>query len=157
MQRRFDWPDVLFGLFLILVATITLVATRRLAVGNAADMGPGYMPRVIGFAVAAFGLFFTGRGLIGAYQGVSAVRFRSLLCIAVSVAVFALLAERAGLVLAAFASVAVAAFATPEVRKVEALLFAAVMAAVAVLLFIKVLALPVPVWPPSLIDAGLFG
>ena len=53
--RRTDWQDLLFGLFLIAVAGIALAATRTLSGGNAADMGPGYMPRAIAIMLLASG------------------------------------------------------------------------------------------------------
>ena len=62
-RSRIDLQDLLFGLFLVAVAAGTLVATRNLVIGHAADMGPGYMPRVVALALMAFGLFFSGRGL----------------------------------------------------------------------------------------------
>jgi hypothetical protein len=152
MTKRIDWPDLLLGLFLILVASVTLFATRKLSIGIASDMGPGYVPRAVSFGLIGFGLFFLMRGFLSAWQGIAAVQLRPLVCIAVSVAVFALLAERAGLVLAALACIISAAIATKEVRPLEAVLFGCVMAGLSVLLFVKVLALPVPVWPPGLFD-----
>jgi hypothetical protein len=156
MSRRIDWPDFLFGLFLLLVATGTLVATRKLSVGTAANMGPGYMPRVIAIAVIAFGLFFFGRGLIRAYQGIARVHLRPLIAIVLSVAVFALLAEIAGLAVSAVITIVAAAFAIREMRPLEAIVFGVLMAVLSVLLFVNVLSLPVPVWPQSLL-ATLFG
>jgi hypothetical protein len=44
----------------------------------------------------------------------------------------------------------IAAFATRDVRPLEAVIFGCVMAAVSVLLFVSVLSLPVPIWPPFL-------
>lgn len=146
-QRRIDWPDLLFGLFLIAVAAGAFAATARLAGGTAADMGPGYMPRAIAFGLLGFGLFFAGRGLVRPFAGIARVQARPILGIAASVAVFALLVEDAGLALAAFAAIVIAALASRESRLVEVLLFGIAVSAGAVLLFVKALALPVPIWP----------
>lgn len=148
--RRIDWPDLLFGLFLLLVATGTLVATRKLGIGSAANMGPGYMPRVIAIAVIGFGLFFFGRGLLRSYQGVARVHLRPLLAIVTSVALFTLLVEVIGLAAAAVITIIAAAFATRDVRPLEAAIFAVLMATISVLLFVTALSLPVPIWPPDL-------
>lgn len=150
MSKRIDWPDFLFGLFLLLVATGTLVATRKLSVGSAANMGPGYMPRVIAIAVICFGLFFVGRSLFRAYAGIERVQLRPLLGIVIAGGVFAFIVETAGLAIASVAAIVIAAFATRDVRPVEAVIFGCVMAALSVLLFITALSLPVPVWPPFL-------
>ena len=146
-RSRIDLQDLLFGLFLVAVATGTLVATRNLAVGHAADMGPGYMPRVVALALMGFGLFFSGRGLMRTRLGIAPVQLRPLLAILASVGVFALTAERLGLAIASVLAVILASFATREGRLVETVAFAVVLSGAAVLLFVKVLGLPIPVWP----------
>lgn len=146
---RIDWRDLLLGLFLVGVATGTLFATRNLAVGHAADMGPGYMPRVIALALLGFGLFFCARGAwrAGAAQAIEPVLARPLLAVLGAVGIFALTAEKLGLAIASVVTVVLASFATREARVLETVPFALVLSGAAVLLFIKVLALPVPVWP----------
>lgn len=144
-----DWRDLLLGLFLVAVAAGALFATRNLAVGHAADMGPGYMPRVIALGLLGFGLFFGARGLwrAGAGTRIDPVRLRPLLAVLSAVAVFALAAERLGLAIVSVLAVVVASLATREGRLIETVPFALALATAAVLLFVKVLALPVPVWP----------
>ncbi|HEY5798539.1 MAG TPA: tripartite tricarboxylate transporter TctB family protein [Bosea sp. (in: a-proteobacteria)] len=148
-RSRIDWRDLLLGLFLVGVAAGALFATRNLAVGHAADMGPGYMPRVVSLALLGFGLFFCTRGIwrAGAALAIEPVLLRPLLAILGAVGVFALTAERLGLAIAAVVTVILASFATREGRLRETVPFALVLSGAAVLLFIKVLALPVPVWP----------
>ncbi len=147
MSKRIDWPDLLLGLFLLLVATLTLVATRKLGVGTAANMGPGYMPRVIAIAVMLFGAFFTGRGLLRSHLGIARVHLRPLLSIPLAVALFSLLVEFSGLAIAALITIVAAAWATHEFRLKEAVLFGVAIAVVSVLLFVQVLSLPLPIWP----------
>ncbi|WP_439495681.1 tripartite tricarboxylate transporter TctB family protein [Bosea sp. (in: a-proteobacteria)] len=146
-RSRIDWQDLLFGLFLVAVAAATLVATRKLNVGNAADMGPGYMPRVVSFGLLAFGLFFCVRGVRRAGMAIEAVQIRPLLAVLGAVGIFALTAERLGLAIASVVTVIVAGFATRDGRLRETVPFALALSIASVLLFIKVLALPVPVWP----------
>jgi len=146
-RSRIDLQDLLFGLFLVAVAAGTLVATRNLAIGHAADMGPGYMPRVVALALMAFGLLFTGRGFWRMRVGIAPVQWRPLLAILASVGVFALTAERLGLAIASVAAVILASFATREGRLVETIAFAVVLSGAAVLLFVKLLGLPIPIWP----------
>jgi hypothetical protein len=145
--RRTDWQDLLFGLFLISVAGIALFATRNLSGGTAADMGPGYMPRAIAIGLMVFGLWFSVRGISRPFVGIAPVMARPLLAITASVAVFALTTSRFGLALSSFAAILIASLATREVRPLQTVLFALALTAAAVLLFVKVLALPVPIWP----------
>lgn len=147
-NRRIDLHDVLFGGFLILVAAGAMAATRNLTVGTAADMGPGYMPLLISLLVLAFGVFFVGRGLLsGRERGIEAGQLRPILAICASVIAFALLAERGGLVIASIATILIAGLGGREQRLVESVVFAAVLTGCAVLLFVNLLSLPVPVWP----------
>jgi len=146
-RRRFDWPDLAFGAFLIAVATGTFIATRGLVGGTAADMGPGYMPRAIAAILLAFGLFFAGRGLVRGHVGIGPVQLRPILGVGAAVGIFALLIESAGLALASFAAILVAAAASRESRIGEVIVFGGAVAAGAVLLFVKALALPVSIWP----------
>lgn len=145
--RQVNLQDLLFGLFLIAVGIGTLVVIRKLTMGSAAEMGPGYVPRAVAVGLLAFGVVFAGRGLVTAGVTIEAPVWRSLLIVPLSVAVFALTLNRFGLALASFGAMLVAAAASRETRWLETTLFAAALSAGAVLLFIKVLALPVPMCP----------
>lgn len=148
LKRKIDLQDVLFGGFLILVAAGAILATRNLNVGTASSMGPGYMPLAVSLIIMGFGIFLIGRGLLsGKAEGVEPIQLRPILAIMVSVAIFAVLAERLGLVVASLGTVIVAGFGGREHRLVEAIIFAAVLTACSVLLFVRVLSLPIPVWP----------
>lgn len=150
-RSRIDWRDLLFGLFLVAVSAGALVATRNLNVGSAADMGAGYMPRAVSLGLLAFGLFFCARSvrrtLTEAALAIEPVQLRPLLAVLGAVGLFALTAERLGLAIASVVTVILASFATREGRLRETVPFALLLSGAAVLLFIKVLALPVPVWP----------
>ena len=50
--------DLLFGLFLVCLAIGVFWATRKLSVGSAAAMGPGYFPLAIAWGALGFGVFF---------------------------------------------------------------------------------------------------
>jgi len=146
-RLRLDWQDVLLGAFLVAVAMGALYATRTLSVGHAADMGPGYMPRVVSLALLGFGLFFLARSARGVSVTIEAVRVQPLLAVLAAVGVFALTAERLGLAIVSVLTVLLAGLATRETRPLESIGFALLLSALAALLFIKVLALPVPLWP----------
>lgn len=145
--RRGDWPDLLFGLFLVAVSAIALVATWKLRGGTGADMGPGYMPRAVALLLLAFGLVFGMRGLRRAGSKIDRVHLRPVLIVLGAVAIFAGTVEQFGLALASLATILVAGFASHEHRLLEGVLFGIALATASVLLFVKVLALPVPVWP----------
>jgi len=148
LKLRINLHDVLFGIFLIVAAGAAMFMTRNLTIGTASNMGPGYMPLAVALIILGFGVFLIGRGLLtGNEQGIETVQLRPILAVLVSVGVFALLAERAGLVLASLATIIVAGFGGREFRIVESVLFACVLTACAALLFVSVLDLPLPLWP----------
>ncbi len=146
-KSRPGMEDLLFGIFLAAVSIAVFVITRKLAVGSAADMGPGYFPQAIAWGMLAFGVFFIGRSLVVPGDKIKLPHWRALILVPASVGVFALLVNTAGLALASFLSMVVVSLASKETRLLEVIAFSAAVSAGSVLLFVKALALPVPIFP----------
>lgn len=148
MQKsRGDVPGIWFGGFLILLATVALTETRNLAVGTAADMGPGYVPRALSLIIMAFGLVIAGRGFFAKRRALPTIKPRPILSVLVSLAAFALILPRGGLALATLATMACSTFATADFRWRESVIFAVIITTFTVLLFVYGLGLPLSVWP----------
>ena len=147
MASRGDRPDVAFGAFLILLAVVALFETRTLAVGTAADMGPGYVPRALAWIILAFGLAFGAAGLLASRRSVPHFDLRAFVMVLSSLAVFALLLPKGGLALAALGTLACSTCALSDFKWRESLLFAVGLTALTVLLFVNGLGLPLVVWP----------
>ncbi len=139
--------DLLFGLFLVVLAAVVFVAARKLPVGSAADMGPGYVPRSIAWGTLVFGLCFIGKSFVVPGERILPPRWRPLILIPLSVAIFALLVMKAGLALASFLAMMVASAASEETRPMEIVVFSLAISAGSVLLFVRALSLPVPIFP----------
>jgi hypothetical protein len=73
--------------------------------------------------------------------------WRPIILVGGAVAVFAILLPTAGLAVTSFAVVICAGFASYDVRHRENALLAVALAIFAVVLFVTVLGLPIPVWP----------
>ncbi len=146
-KSRPGMEDLLFGLFLVALSVVVFVATRKLRVGTASEMGPAYYPRTVAWCVLGFGAFFVGRSFVVPGTRIKPPHWRALLLVSAAVAVFALLVTRAGLALASFASMVIVSLASKETRLVEVIVFSAVVSAGCVLLFVKALSLPVPIFP----------
>lgn len=145
---RVDLRDALFGAFLIAVAGLVFWATRNLTFGTPADMGPGFMPRALAAMATAFGGFFLVRGLTRAGdEPIERPQIRPLACLLGSIAAFALLGAKGGLVAAAFVTVVLAALGSRDTKPFEIVLFAVGVATASGLLFVKALSLPIPLWP----------
>ena len=139
--------DLLFGLFLAVLAGVVFVATRKLSVGSAADMGPGYMPQAIAWGTLALGVFFVGKSFMSPGLRVLPPCWRPLILIPLAVAVFALLVMKAGLAIASFLAMMVAGAASEETRLKEIIVFSLAVSAGSVLLFVRALSMPVPIFP----------
>ena len=146
-KRRPAMEDLLFGLFLAALAVMVFVATRKLQVGSAADMGPGYFPQAIAWGMLVFGVFFVGKSLVIPGDTILPPHWRALILIPLAVGVFAVLVMPAGLGLASFLAMVLASLASKETRLLEVIIFSAAISAGSVLLFVKALAMPVPIFP----------
>jgi hypothetical protein len=147
MASRGDRPDIAFGGFLILLAIVALVGTRTLSVGTAAEMGPGYVPRALAWIILGFGITIGAMGLFAKRRPIPAILPRPIISVLISLAVFALLLTRGGLVLATLGTMAASTSATKDFKWGESLLFTLIITAITVLLFVYGLGLPLSVWP----------
>lgn len=138
---------IAFGAFLILLSTVALWEMRELALGTAADMGPGYVPRALAWIIMAFGGIFAIGGLRARRVAMPRFDLRSFVMVLLSLAIFALLLPRGGLALATLATLACSTCAISDFRWRESLLFAVILTVFTVLLFVNGLGLPLAVWP----------
>jgi hypothetical protein len=148
--RRIDVKEMAFGVFLIALALTAFAATARLSIGTAADMGPGFVPRVLAWVILGFGAVFCVTGALKAAEPLPAPPWRPLLAILAAIAVFAALFSTLGLIAACMGSVLVAGTAAGPVRWGRLVLFGPALAAFSALLFVKGLGLPFQLWPSFL-------
>jgi hypothetical protein len=146
-KSRPAMEDLLFGLFLTGLAILVFVATRKLMVGSAADMGPGYFPQAIAWGMVAFGVFFIAKSFVIPGEKILPPHWRALILIPAAVGLFALLVMPAGLAIASFVAMVVASLASTETRLLEVVIYSAAISAASVLLFVTALSLPVPIFP----------
>jgi hypothetical protein len=144
---RGDRPALAFAIFLVVLAAVALYGTRTLTIGTAASMGPGYVPRALAWIIMAFGVAIGLGGLLSPRRPLPAFNLRPLGSVLVSLAIFALLLPKGGLVLATLGTMACATFATADYRWRESVVFAVIITAFTVLLFVNGLGLPLSVWP----------
>ena len=144
---RVDFKDFAFGTFLIALALIAFGATGSLAIGTTADMGPGFVPRALAWIILGFGVTFLITGLAKARAPIPAPAWRPLAAILASIALFAVLFAKLGLIVACVGAVVVAGAATSPVRWLQLVAFGVVIAAFSALLFVKGLGLPFKLWP----------
>ena len=147
MTLRLNVPDLAFGVFLVALGALAFGLASELTVGTAASMGPGYVPRGLSMLIMVYGLVLGVRAAFTGREPFPAIAWRPLILISASVALFGILLPVAGLAVTSIVVVVCAGFAAYDVRLRENAILALALAIFAVVLFVTVLGLPIPVWP----------
>lgn len=147
MARHGSVPDLAFALFLVAFGAGVLVLTGDLRVGTSARMGPGFVPRGLAWITIIYGIGLAIPAVLAPFRMIAGVKLRSLLFIAASLALFAILFPRVGLAIAGFVAMLCGSAAASDSRPLEALIFALVLTGFAIGLFVYALRLPFAVWP----------
>lgn len=148
MQIR-NHRDLWAGVMFFVVGALFAVLSQQYQVGTAAKMGPGYFPTILGGLLALLGIVI----FIGAFAKVnvelklSPVGWRELILVLVSVALFALLLPKVGMVLSIVVLIAVSAFASHEFSLRDTAISTVVLILMSYFVFVKGLELQFPVWP----------
>lgn len=153
--------DFFSGLMFIAVGGGFALGARSYEIGEAARMGPGYFPFMLGILLAVLGLIITITSLKSGPPGgdrIGAFAWRPIIFIlganlafgALMVGVPALGIPQFGLVIAIIALVIVASLAQPGAKVKETLILAIVLAAGCYISFVYLLNLQFPVWPAFL-------
>jgi hypothetical protein len=146
---RLDRKNIGAGLTYGLFGALGLILGRELPMGDAAAMGPGYVPRLVSIALVGIGAILVVRGTFRsrAAVGFPAFSWRISGLVLGAVMAFALALERAGLVAATAVLVAVAAFAGQKPRVKETLALIVALSILVVVVFVYALGVHMRVWP----------
>jgi len=144
--------DGISGILLILLGAATLYLNRNLSFGSMTSMGPGFFPRLLSFALVLAGFWIMIRGMIAGrldigWEDISSAPWRGLIVVGLSILVFALILETAGMFIASALLVFGSALAARPVRWGEAIIFAIVTSAAVTAIFIGGLQVTIPLWP----------
>ena len=145
--RRGHNTDFYSGLLLVAVATVALLYIRTLSVGTVLEMGPGYFPLGLALVLLGMGLCLAVKGLLSEGNPIGSFHLRPLICILLSFTAFGVLVERAGLIIAILAQVAIAHFASVETRWRQSLVTGVLLAAASAVIFVWLLKIPVDLLP----------
>ena len=146
-------PDALAGVAFIVIGAAAAVVARNYNVGTASDMGPGFVPVMLGLVLIGLGVL----NIISAFAAgddnvlsLQKIRMRPILCVLGAAVMFAVALKgiralgipELGLAPAAFISAFIASLSDPETRIFQAIFIAAILAGMTCLLFIGLLGLP---------------
>lgn len=140
------WTGTIF-LFFGLAAVII---GQDYPMGTAGKMGPAYFPAVLGSLLALIGLTAVVRSFVRKGEPVGTFYIKEIVLILSAVLLFGALLRGAGLIAAVFVLVVLSAYASPKFRWGPATLLAGGLAAFSVLVFVKLLGLPMPMVGPWL-------
>jgi hypothetical protein len=140
------WTGVIF----LVVGLSAVLLGRDYAMGTAGKMGPAYFPTVLGALLSVIGGLAVFRSFKRVGEQIEKFHLKELFIVLAAVVLFGVLMRGAGLAPAAVVLIMVSGYASPQFKWTEALLLAVGMAAFAVLVFVKLLGLPLQVFGPWL-------
>jgi hypothetical protein len=146
MLRVRSPQDFWAGMLFVAAGGLALWVGRNYAVGSLTGMGPGFLPRVLSWALLVIGGGLVLRALAVAGPALAPSAVRPQLFILAAIVVFALTIERLGLMLAVVLVALTAALASREIRAGEAVALAVGLAVACVLLFVQLLGQPFSIW-----------
>jgi putative tricarboxylic transport membrane protein len=124
-------------------------AITHYQMGNAVRMGPAYFPTVLGGILAFLGVLVLIQSLSMEGPPVAKFHFRPLILISLACVLYGYLMKPLGLVPATAALVFVSAYGGHEFKWKEVLILYVVLIIFSVLVFVKGLTLPFPLWPAA--------
>ncbi len=142
--------DFWAGLLFIAFGLFFLVVARNYQMGSAVRMGPAYFPTVLGGIMAVLGAIVLFQALVVQGEGLPKFSFKPLFFISLSLVLFGYLLKPLGFVLALVVLIFVCAFGGHEFKAKEVGILTIVLIIFSVLVFVKGLTLPFPLWPDFL-------
>ena len=139
--------DFWAGLMFIVFGVFFLVVARNYQMGSAVRMGPAYFPTVLGGIMAVLGAIVFFQSLVVDGEKVPKMVFKPIFFISLSLVLFGYLLKPLGFILALVVLIFVCAFGGHEFRAKEVAILTVVLIIFSVLVFVKGLTLPFPLWP----------
>jgi len=135
----------LSGGVLLAIGLLMLIIGWSYPVGKLTQMGPGFIPRVVGFVICALAtaIIFIDVKSSNADQA-GKMHWRGLIFVSAAIIVFGALVDVAGLVPSMFLAVLISMFADDQARPLTVLIYACVATFAGWLLFLVGLELPIP-------------
>jgi hypothetical protein len=138
------WTGIIFLFFGLAAIIIGL----DYPMGSAGRMGPAYFPAVLGGLLTLVGAIGVIRSFLRPGEAIGKFHLKELFLILLAVILFGFLMRKAGLVPAVLVLVLLAAYASPKFTWGPNLVLAIGLAAFAVIVFVKLLGLPMPILGP---------
>ena len=142
-----DRPDLLTAAIFVGFGALGLWQTSGLDGGTLAQMGPGFLPRVVCGLLILFGLVIGIAALRRDAVAIEPIKLRPVIVITLSIIGFAYAATHLGFVIASLFLVIAGSLADPGDKWRTTLLLAAGLTAFGAIVFVYGLGVQVPLWP----------
>ncbi len=139
--------DFWAGLMFIAFGLFFLVVARNYQMGSAVRMGPAYFPTVLGGLMAVLGGIVLFQSMVIEGSRMPKFSFKPIFFISLSLILFGYLLKPLGFVLSLVILTFVSAFGGHEYKTKEVAILTVVLIIFSVLVFVKGLTLPFPLWP----------
>ncbi len=137
--------DFWAGLMFVGFGAAALMVGADLRPGTAADMGPGYVPRAIGWILVGLGGIISLHGVLRPAEQIERLHARPLFLTVIAIVAFASVLPRFGLVPALLPLIACAALAGRELGVLATLAIFIVMAVFCIVVFKIGLGMSLPI------------
>ncbi len=139
--------DVLAGLMFVGIGIFVFIFAQDYGIGTAAHLGPGVFPMLLSALLTLLGLTITVVALRDHTRTHVTLSWRPLIVISAALLLFGFGLDSLGLFVVVALLVVISRFARAGENIIESVILALVVAAVASLVFVVALGLPVPLWP----------
>jgi hypothetical protein len=138
--------DFCAGLIYLGIGLGAVYIAQDYEMGTAVRMGPGYFPNVLGSVLALVGLIALLRSFMRPGEAIGRLAWREALLVLGATAIFGMLVRGAGLALSVLVLVVISSYASRQFRLRSSVFLALGLAVFGVLVFIKGLGIPLPLW-----------
>ncbi|MFJ7568031.1 tripartite tricarboxylate transporter TctB family protein [Herminiimonas sp. NPDC097707] len=140
--------DFWTGIIFLCIGLAAIIIGLDYSMGTAGKMGPAYFPTILGGLLALIGLVAVGRSFFIDGEPIGKFAVKELVLILTGVLLFGVLIRGAGLVAATFALILFSAYASTKFSWRNGILLAAGAATFSVVVFVKLLGLPIAIIGP---------
>jgi hypothetical protein len=145
-----DPRDFWSGVIFVIVGLAAIFIGRDYSMGSAGRMGPAYFPTILGGLLAVIGLTGVVRSMVRSGEPIGSFALKEIMLVLISVVLFGLLVRGAGLAISIIVLVLVSGYASAKFKLGPFLALGAGLAVFSVLVFVKALGLPMPMFGPWL-------
>jgi hypothetical protein len=142
--------DFWTGIIFLTIGMAAIIIGFDYPMGTAGRMGPAYFPSVLGGLLSLVGMIGIIRSLLRPGEPIGKFHIKDIALILLAVVLFGFLMRGAGLVPAVLVLVLMSAYASPKFTWGASLLLAIGLVVFAVVVFVKLLGLPMPILGPWL-------